>query len=320
MDTLLNTCIRICRFLERKLLKAVGSNDKGKENKVTIKASGNAYVLEYTKGHSIKDHLKRFRLYDRFLPYLALHSNKGVIDIGANVGDTLVLIKSKIDSKVICVEPDLDFYEKISTNIRINEFKNVLRYNYAISSLNKNISVQKNNAKTTAHIVDSEESNSVQTKRFSEIFIDLNVDASEYNIIKIDTDGFDWDILDSIHQHLTETNDGFDFIFYEHQITLNNLGIHDPDMHARSGQFMDSLKKLRNIGYTHYFIFDNFGAFILQTQDLSCIESLSDYGLRAKSNRRTFDFVDVLVCKGEKIETVHRAIDEYQKNDITIEG
>ena len=57
----------------------------------------------------MKYYLRDYPKYDRFLPYLSLVNNKTIIDIGSNIGDTVVLIKSINDVDIICVEPDNSF-------------------------------------------------------------------------------------------------------------------------------------------------------------------------------------------------------------------
>jgi hypothetical protein len=57
--------------------------------------------------------------YDRFLPYLVKQFNDGalLIDVGANVGDTLVsLYLGKQNLDFICIEPDSRFFSYLLKN------------------------------------------------------------------------------------------------------------------------------------------------------------------------------------------------------------
>jgi FkbM family methyltransferase len=55
------------------------------------------------------------------------------IDVGANIGNNS-LIASKIASKVIAIEPNPKILERLKQNIDLNNLKNVIVYDYAISN------------------------------------------------------------------------------------------------------------------------------------------------------------------------------------------
>ncbi len=257
------------------------------------------------------------KFYDRFLPYLIKNTNSGLIDVGSNIGDTLTLVKSKKDCEVICVEPDEAFLKVLKDNIKQNNFKDVLIYPYPISSEKKKVIVQKNHSSSTGSIMDSE--NGLVTKSINDLFDELKIDVNKYKTIKVDTDGYDWDVLNSINNYCENSSDNFDFIFYEHQTYLNNLGPNDENRLWRENKYRDSLLKLRDCGFVNYFIFDNFGTFILRTNDLNILIEMIQYIRKSETNRHTIYFCDVLICKNDKLHLANKSLEEYVDNDITVE-
>jgi len=64
------------------------NSDKPDKYKIGI------YEIEIPTNFTLPDNQKYFKLYDRFLPVLAknISSDKIIIDVGANIGDTAIAI------------------------------------------------------------------------------------------------------------------------------------------------------------------------------------------------------------------------------------
>ena len=302
---------RISNFLRTQKTKySVG-------NKFKIKTSNGLFLMNTTYGHPLKTYLESMNLYDRFLPYLIKNSGSGVIDIGSNIGDTLVLIKSKTDCKVVCVDPDIEFNILSNKNIKENKLKEVLIYPYPISNDKRKVKIEKNHSSSTGNTINTEEG--TITKTINDLVIDLNLDVNKHKTIKVDTDGYDWDVLNSINDYCKNNTDNFDFIFFEHQTFLNNLGPTDDKRIWRETKYYESLLKLRDFRYTNYHIFDNFGNFILKSTDLDCLNQIVKYLRISVNNRTTFNFCDILICKDEGVDIVEKTLKEYYVNDLKVE-
>lgn len=301
---------KIFYFLKREKTKYLNGN------KFKIKTKNGSFLINTTYGHPLKTYLESMNLHDRFLPYLVKNTESGVIDVGSNIGDTLVLIKSKIDCKVVCVDPATEFNIMLNKNIKENNFKEVLSYPYPISSFKRKVKVEKNHASSSGNILNSEDG--ITTKSINDLLIDLNLDIKKYKTVKVDTDGYDWDVLNSINDYCKDNIDNFDYIFYEHQTYLNNLGPADEKRVWRENKYYESLLKLRDFKYTNYYIFDNFGNFILKSTDLDCLNQIVKYLRNSVNNKTTFHFCDILICKNEGIELVEKTLEEYFINDIKV--
>ena len=117
----LNKIIFQITWVGRVILTKLGIKRRYKIDGVSIK-------LDYT--HRLTDYQKYMRFYDRFLPHFIqyLPSKSTVVDIGANVGDTLVaMVSKKSDLEYVCIEADLKFYEDLVDNLSILKKQNKYR-------------------------------------------------------------------------------------------------------------------------------------------------------------------------------------------------
>jgi FkbM family methyltransferase len=283
---------------------------------ITITTSTGVYRLRTTFGHPLKRYLNDFEKYDRFLPFLSKATSKTVIDIGSNIGDTLVLIKSVSNINVICVEPDKDFIRYLNKNIERNKFNQVQLYPYPISAEKKMVVIEKNALHSTSNTSEALNHNTepgLTTKTFRDLLTDLSLDISSIGIIKSDTDGYDWDCLNSIADYFDYVANEIEypeFIFYEHQTYLNNIGAKDPHSKEREIWYECSLKRLAKHGYTEFYIFDNFGALIHQTKELDDLLELTNGLKESQINNKVANyFLDVLVTQPATSHIVERALE-----------
>ena len=282
---------------------------------IKISTLSGSFFLKTTFGHPLKRYLIKFSKYDRLLPYLSKAISKSVIDIGSNIGDTLVLIKSVSPAEVICVEPDSNFINYLNLNISLNKFRNIKVYPFPISSSNKKVIIEKNILKSTSNTSETKHNNfpmGIQTKSFSDLINELSIDIKSIGIIKIDTDGYDWDCLNSIADfyELNKADQYYpEFIFYEHQTYLNNLGLKDPDREKREELYMNSIRRLISFGYSEFYIFDNFGTLILQTKNLDdLIQIVKQVKISQTTGSSSIFFLDVLMGQPGKNHIVENAL------------
>jgi FkbM family methyltransferase len=157
---------------------------------------------------------------------------KTVFDVGANVGD---FTKSSLDffpeSKYFCFEPSENTYNKLENNIVNN---NVFLYKIALSNVNKKLPftknynvcnslvIEKNSDKENTQLDkldirmralsgDDIETEMVQTKTIDS-FCQQN-DIEKIDLLKIDTEGFDLEVLYGSKNMLSENN--IDIIYTE---------------------------------------------------------------------------------------------------------
>jgi FkbM family methyltransferase len=262
----------------------------------------------------------QFKLYDKFLPFFCKDFNGFIIDIGANVGDTSIAIFDQNDVVNICgVEADEDFSSECRENISLNNLED--RYTLVekiLCSDNGNFIMKKADSNSTASIVLSiEKDNTKNTINYKEL-MNLIPDLYKNNIdlLKIDIDGYDWDVLDSFYQYYLEFFLAPRFIYFEMQ-THNNFEINNNkdliNQNEIKLKYIESLKKLKEIGFDHYCIFDNFGTHIKICNTIDEILELNDYLVRSQvhNGHSTIYYLDILVFKEADINSVKEKLVLY---------
>lgn len=240
--------------------------------------------------------------YDRFLPHLAKYivASDTVIDVGANVGDTLAgMTEANSTLNYICIEPDDLFFEHLTQNIsRIKRAKNDLKV-FAIKSLvGKAVSgVNLEGRAGTKHAVINSKGK-IRSQPLDELLSDAP--HSTIRILKTDVDGFDYDVIDS---SLSVIRSNKPLIYFECQLDY---------AYQRVG-YEKTLFALESEGYCDWTVFDNFGDVVLRTRDMDIIIQLMNYIWRQNRGKsvRTIYYYDVLAVQSEDAALVDRVLAEY---------
>ena len=273
------------------------------------------YKMLLKNNHMIEKYQAQFPLYDRFLPYFCSFFDGLVIDIGANIGDTSVAIFSQNDNCfIVGVEPDEDFFKHCIQTIEINHlthrFFGVQKF---ISTQRGSFIIEKDKTSSTGSINVSSSEDVDNTISFSEL---MSLIPSEkyrsFDMLKIDTDGFDWDVINSF----TESNKKTDnprFIFFEMQTFLNNDAGKSQQREEMSQNYTDAILKLKEKGYTQFSLFDNFGTYLMTTSSVDDIITLNKYVIRSqmKNNYSTIFYFDVLAYSEQEKEFTENKISEF---------
>jgi FkbM family methyltransferase len=270
------------------------------------------YIIETTPNHPLPGYLGKFPLYDQFVPSMCAHIEGTVIDIGANIGDSMTaIISENPELIVVCVEPDDEFSNVLERNIlRICAERRVRCVQAFVSSQRGNFSIEKNNTGSTGNMVlDGTENFQAKTLTFTQLLSEMSIHSP--SLVKIDTDGFDGSILHSIADHITQHGNCSPIIFFEMQTYLQNIGFNDPTRETRLSEYITAIKRLIQLGYNSYVAFDNFGAPIIKHTDFRLLETLEDYIRTCQlcNNNSPIFFMDIAIYQ-TKHETI---IDESLK-------
>jgi len=252
--------------------------------------------------HTLPYFMKLNKKYDAFLPHFVkyLSEKSIVVDVGANVGDTLALmISSNSEIEYFGIEGSDKFFNFLQRNIII--FKSALP-NLKISIMKELVGTSeakmnlRNHAGTASleHALDSKSS----LKPLDSI---IPQDKKEFvELIKIDTDGFDYLVLESSFETL-KCNEPILFFELQYEFDWQFKG------------YIDVLNKLRDFGYIHWVVFDNFGSKILTTSSLEIVFDLMEYVkiMNGNESSRTIFYFDVLGCSEKNLKLVSRIVDEF---------
>jgi len=260
------------------------------------------YNLSLSKHHVLDKYMVKYPLYDRFLPLLCSGFKGLIIDIGANIGDTSIAIFAQNDNAfIVGVEPDELFFNECVHNIKINGLsERFLGVNKFVTTQTGNFVVKKSDSLSTGSIEKAEDGVAINSLSFSQLIGLIPVEKKKtFDILKIDTDGFDWDILKSFSEYAKNETNVPEFIFFEMQTFLNNR---ERDIEGRDdiiNKYKEALHDILKLGYTDFALFDNFGTFFKKVTSIQEIHEFNQYIKRSQINNlhSTFYFLDVLAYK-----------------------
>lgn len=266
------------------------------------------FWIHLPSDHLLPTYQKQHKKYDRFLPHLAryIEDKKTVIDVGANVGDTLAgMFNSNPKLDYVCIEPDIIFFDYLEKNIkRIQDSFKFAKIRGVQSLVGKTINnVLLEGSGGTKHAVYRSndtvlDKNLIQSKQLDQIVDELG--CTNVRLLKTDIDGFDWDAIESARELLINQRP---MIFFECQY----------DEEYQINSYQDTVTWLSSIGYCSWTIFDNFGEIILKTDKVEYIFQLMNYIWRqnCELSTRTIYYCDILATTENDVALVSKAISEY---------
>jgi FkbM family methyltransferase len=258
------------------------------------------FAIELPANHLLPEYQKSYPKYDRFLPHLAKYVKPSdtIVDIGANVGDTLAgMAEQNPAPSYVCIEPDDVFYGHLEKNIaRIKGAIKDLKVQTFKILIGKNISnVLLDGQGGTKHAVVNHEGG-IKSVPLDELI----ASRSSVRIIKSDVDGFDYDVLDS-SMAVIEAHKPILFFECQYDHDYQKLG------------YLQTLKSLESTGYCNWTVFDNFGEVIIRTSDLEVVGQLMDYVWRQNIGRatRTIYYFDIMAVQRNDSALIDQVLREY---------
>jgi len=258
------------------------------------------FSIKIPANHLLPEYQQTCPKYDRFLPHLVKYFNASdtIVDIGANVGDTLAaMVEKNAASNYICIEPDDSFYRYLEENIdRIKKSIIDLKIEAIKALVGKNISnVSLDGKGGTKHAVTDDEGG-IKSLPLDEMI----PNAMNIRILKSDVDGFDYDVLDS-SMSVIQTHKPI--IFFECQY----------DFDYQKNGFSKTIEKLESAGYCDWTIFDNFGEVVVRTNDIDIISQLMNYVWQQNvgNTTRTIYYFDILCVQKTDSSLIDKVLSEY---------
>lgn len=267
------------------------------------------FHMDLGDGHNLSLLMKNNQMYDRFVPFLGklseLSAYSGgenvIVDIGANVGDTVAGFIKHTTAEIICVEPTKKFFTLLQKNVAGfgTDYSNrVLLVNAYISNNSSEMFVSRI-VKGTAIKEQTIATAEAPTYTLPDMLNSVGKSLSNVSLIKVDTDGFDSDCICSLGNQLRDVSP---ILYWENQI----------DTDKQCSKFLDMVDYLSDMGYKKFFIFDNFGNYLCCVNDCS-LKDINIYLRRILHGKstRSFYYVDVLAAKNNKEDFCREIIREY---------
>ena len=204
-------------------------------------------------GHLLSLYESVYPKYDRFLPTVIgkIKENEVIIDIGANIGDTLFrLLNINTRPYYYCIEADNFFFEYLQKNkksLDVNiQNKIILIKTFVGDQLQGNLSETTTGTKS---LIESDLG--IKSKKLDDIIMEYKI--KNIKLIKVDVDGFDYNILFSA---INELKNNKPDIFFEY-MPLDESG---------KKNYLRLIEKLNEIGYSNWTMLDNYGTIIFENK------------------------------------------------------
>ncbi len=170
------------------------------------------------------------------IPGFEINENDIIIDIGGHVGLFIVFCKQFCNNgKIFCFEPVKENYEQCMENIRINNLQNVNLFNMAVTKKTGEIPIYLNED-DSGHSIFLKDKKSIKVKSISLEDILLSNKIQHCDLLKIDCEGAEYEIIESIPEHYFEN---IDKIIIEYHFAKDN-----PQL------FENLIKKLKMVSYS----------------------------------------------------------------------
>ncbi|MBP1646055.1 MAG: methyltransferase, FkbM family [Bacteroidetes bacterium] len=287
IELLVNKLLRLLGFKIVKLER--GINVRGLFGKKTFNV-GN-YRIQSPGSHTLSKNLKNHKYYSRNLLRLIdiigdFISDLEVIDVGANIGDSAVLINSvrNMPKKIYCFEGEKEYVNYFKENT--SSMENIVLFETYLGEENSENSFEvfKNNGTLR-----------IDTNKKGNIKIDSidNIDGKSNNIfnnvkfLKIDTDGYDFKILRGARNLLLRSKP---ILFFEYDREfLDNV----------NDDGFSTFKMLEDIGYNKAIIYDNYGRLLISIDIVLNKDILGQLDLYIKNKKGAFPYYDICVFHKE---------------------
>ena len=229
-----------------------------------------------------------------------------VIDVGANCGDTLAAMISVNPSlRYVCIEPDDEFYGYLEKNVeRIRTFvpnASIQLIQNLISDID--VSAGLSGSGGTKHRdEDAATGPKFKSRRLSEVLADVEAAENHLRLLKSDVDGFDYDVLNSAGVWLKSDKL---ILFFECMYS---------EAFQRDG-YIKLIENLFSIGFSDYWIFDNFGGLILHSDSSDTIIQLIDYVWQQNQGiaSRSIYYFDILAAKPVDVSFISNLVRSYSE-------
>ena len=236
------------------------------------------YLIALPLNHSLERYQSTWKRYDTVLGTIAQivfqkYPQASAIDIGANIGDSAALIRTFAKVQVLCVEGSPEFLPYLQQNAAIIGEIEIEACFVGTQGETVNLAeiISDGGTATIVGAVSSPEVG-VQTRTLEAII--QNYPAFQAaKLLKIDTDGFDFSIIQASEETISRLKP---VIFFEYDVTFQA---------GAALQGIATIEALVKIGYEHFIVYDNFGNYLISLSSRDR-DRFIDLTVHLKSNRQ----------------------------------
>jgi FkbM family methyltransferase len=259
--------------------------------------------IELPAGHRLPEYQEAVPLYDRFVPLLAerLSGPDLIVDVGANVGDTVAALVGVCENPILAIEADPTYYRYLVENLG--------RVRHGV----KPVQTLLGTGRVGGQLIPDGTTSGFQVGEGDAAFTSLDSvvdsglpDGAGVALIKSAIGGYSWDVLESGEATLRQ---------FEPVLYWDNY-VRDPAFRngAHREPFGHFYRLLADIGYDRVWVFDNYGGLLLSGATFASLASIDDYVASQAWGRATdsFDYNYVLAATARRAAPAEAAIEAYR--------
>lgn len=245
--------------------------------------------LKLPLSHALPSYLQSHSFYDRLPQRICeyIHQKQEhlhCIDVGANIGDTIASFYQDDRDTFLAIEPHSKFYQLLVENWAGKNNITFVPDICSSGSSKATFVIQEKNG--TASILPSEGGKKMSTRPLDEIVNDYYPFAEKTNVLKIDTDGHDFEVIQGSIGLLSKCKP---MVLFECDSFIDTDYVEN---------CLRTLHIFKQCGYKHFLLYDNFG-YLMGKYSLSDLEpfmNLLFYQLTSN-----FYYFDILVLREEEM-------------------
>jgi FkbM family methyltransferase len=253
-----------------------GKTYEVKVGKFNIKMPGNnAQIWNYKNHPTLNNNLGQLAeiIQEKY-------SGSKIIDVGANVGDTMAIIRSYVDAPIINIEGDEQSFSYLEQNTKL--FNNIINLKYFLGERNEvlKVNIDKKGWNNTI-IPESDATETLSLITLDNLFEEKGINEDEFKLIKIDVEGFDTVILRGALE-LVKKNKPAILLEFD---ARNMLQINEVE------KGIATILSLQDFDYEEVLIFDYLNNFIFNTNinNENLFKNLANYSNKPTTNLPYFD-------------------------------
>jgi FkbM family methyltransferase len=200
------------------------------------------------------------------------YNDASMIDVGANVGDTIAVVRSQVNIPIIAIEGDAFSYSFLQKNV--TQFNDVVILSQFLGEEKKElfVSMDKEGWNNTI-IPDEQGTKKLDLKTLDEVLIENKLEQRNIKLLKIDTEGFDTIILRGCKKTISKDHP---VLYFEYNgENMNKIG--------EDG--LSTLLSLKAYGYSSIHIYDCINNLVMVTtlDDSDTLRQLHEYAHKKES-------------------------------------
>jgi FkbM family methyltransferase len=218
-----------------------------------------------------------------------------MVDIGANVGDTGAMMASYCTNTLVLVDPSDTYFGYMQRNTSL--FSNPVELVKGIVAGDGSVRGTLLHERGTARI----QTGGPDAIGFKQFRLSELGDGNAC-FVKIDTDGFDYEIIQS----------SGDFLQHVHPVVYWEGEVNNREELSRA---VATVRFLQDLGYAQFAVYDDPGFFLLSTNDISVIEQLHNYLFEVgkHSYRRSIFNYNIAAFHETDSDVADRVIGHFQR-------